>query len=123
MIEISLATIGWIITIAIFIIGLLATVIGKLKAEVSQKKKEQFDELKTSIKELVDKFELMTQNMVSQNQKIIETLSKYELLSKFIDDHTDELHRHGERITGIDKDIQSMKLNCAANNHRKNLKG
>ena len=122
MVELSLSMIGWLITIAIAIVGLLMTIIGKLKSEVSQKKKEQFDELKSAIKELVDKFEKMTTNMQTQNEKILQTLNKYDLLSKFIDDHTDEIHNLGEKITDLDKDIQSIKFNYATNNHRKRVK-
>ena len=122
MVELSLSMIGWLITIAIAIVGILMSIIGKLKSEVSQKKKEQFDELKNAIRELVDKFEKMTVNMQAQNEKILQTFNKYDLLSKFIDDHADEIHNLGEKISDLDKDIQSIKFNFATNNHRKHIK-
>lgn len=122
MVELSLSMIGWLVSIAIAIVGLLMSIIGKLKSEVSQKKKEQFDELKSAIRELVDKFEKMTVNMQQQNEKILQTFNRYDLLSKFIDDHDDQFHRLGEKISELDKDVQSIKFNCATNNHRKNLK-
>ena len=99
------ATAMWVIGIAL---GALLSVIGFLvNLSLSQ--------LKTAFDQLLKRIDKITDTLDAHNTDLIRVLSRNDIQSQFIDNHTEDIEE-------LKREITKINLNCANNQHRKHTK-
>jgi len=96
--DVAMWSIGIVLTILFSIIGFLLNLV------------------KSGFSQLLVRIDKISATLETHNEKLITILSRNEIQSEWLDSHENE-------IDELKREVNAIKLNCAANNHRKNLKG